>query len=353
MRPPNLRWLVSALMATCLFGCWLDGAPTPDGLEKVQGDGQLGIVGEPLEQTFTVRVTDQRGDAYLGADVAFTVTSGSGVMNRDWERCDPPPGYANPAKTVTVQTTAGGYAWVSMVPAYFGVTTVEAEVVGEVIPSVSFTVEASDPDAAVEVAKPYEQEVIAGPGLDQWLEVFVRDALDNGVPGVPLTWEITSGAGRLRHVSPGCEFDETPTGLISRTSTFQEDGYAGLASVKFQAVAFGVTTVTASVAGIESATFTVDATAVEIDYYSSTGDPFFVGPDYSADVSVSIGATVEWSNETGREIRIVSTSHPAAGAPIDSGPIASRNRFRFVPDVAGTWEFVEKGSGAQGRLIVS
>jgi hypothetical protein len=79
------------------------------------------------------------------------------------------------------------------------------------------------------------------------------------------------------------------------------------------------------------------------------GPAFLGAPDDSSDVTVPIGAPVEWVNWL-ESARIMSTSAPPGGASFDSGELSQGERFEFVPDVAGTWEYVDPVSGATGTL---
>jgi hypothetical protein len=49
----------------------------------------------------------------------------------------------------------------------------------------------------------------------------------------------------------------------------------------------------------------------------------------------------------------VSTSTPSGGMAFDSGDLTSLETFQFVPNVAGTWNFVDEVSGAEGSLTAS
>ena len=53
----------------------------PHTLTKVSGDGQEGLVGEPLAKPFVVSVLDQEGSAFAGAVVTFSVTAGGGTLS--------------------------------------------------------------------------------------------------------------------------------------------------------------------------------------------------------------------------------------------------------------------------------
>jgi hypothetical protein len=48
--------------------------------------------------------------------------------------------------------------------------------------------------------------------------------------------------------------------------------------------------------------------------------------------------------------RITATSVPEGGAPFDSGTLSGSSRFRFVPTVAGTWQYRDTISGLAATL---
>lgn len=46
----------------------------------------------------------------------------------------------------------------------------------------------------------------------------------------------------------------------------------------------------------------------------------------------------------------MSSSAPPGGAFFTSGILRQDDRFHFVPDLAGTWEYFDRVSGATARL---
>jgi hypothetical protein len=50
--------------------------------------------------------------------------------------------------------------------------------------------------------------------------------------------------------------------------------------------------------------------------------------------------------------RVVSTLEPPGGTPFDSGILRPGQPFTFVPNVVGTWEFIDELNGGSGRLTV-
>ncbi len=101
-------------------------------------------------------------------------------------------------------------------------------------------------------------------------------------------------------------------------------------------------------------TFAAEATVLVIrlaptfDCDDPPGLHGFFGPGGSTDLTVPSGTPVEWDPFC--TAHIVSTSEPIGGKAFDSGRLNPGDRFRFVPDAAGTWEFLDKFSLSTGRL---
>lgn len=194
------------------------------------------------------------------------------------------------------------------------------------------------PPAALAIVSGDGQQGKAGEALDEKLVVRVIDADGEGVGGALVTWDVTYGAG---------SFDPD-----LRLTCMD-----GLASNTFRPTVLGPSAVTARVAtetGVEEATFVVEATALVISLREGGdfgwGDYEFYAPDGSSDAIVPVGTTVEWVNWAGGAAIITSTSAPPGGASFDSGPLSDGKRFQFVPQVTGTWEYVDKSSEATGTL---
>lgn len=178
-----------------------------------------------------------------------------------------------------------------------------------------------------------EQAGKAGERLPEALVVRVIDARGEGVGGVAVSWRVTSGAGDVAAV--------TTTGPTGTSRAF------------FRPTALGTSRVTAEVAGLRGspATFSADVGVVVIRFmYDFMFGPYphFASPEGSNGVAVPVGTAVEWVWEgedvpgIPETVRIVSTTVPPGGEPFDSGPLRPGERFRFVPHVAGSWEFEER-----------
>jgi hypothetical protein len=363
MARTKVGWTVACL-SLFLWAC--DDPPSPISgpqvvdLTVVSGDGQRGKVGRELGEPFMVRATDRRGRGVGGAEVIWTITPGEaafwdgtaftteGVFEDQFEGLDEdvPHGCLISAQTIR-HTDSDGIAQVRFMPTWFGPVTVTASAHDASEP-VTFTADASDPGAVLSIEAGNHHEGKAGDWDDVtfgWsrLELRVVDGQRNPVTNVPVRWAVTSGDVRIQVCHSG----------ILR-SNWTRTGSDGIADVIFRMAAFGTSTVAAAVPGVpvSPVTFTVTATGVVILLdagWFAAGAPAFVAPDFSSDATSPNGVPVEWVSlcEAGR---ITSTSVPPGGEPFDSGELSQGERFEFVPEVAGTWEYVDQVSGATGTL---
>jgi hypothetical protein len=357
--------LVAVTAFLSLASCSDDGTfdPQPRTIAVVSGDNQPGKTGQPLGEPFVVRVTNLRGQGVEDVAVTWTITPGAGalgeatslalegVFDDDFERLsfvEVP--FCAPTSAQTVRRTdSDGIAQVRFMPTWFGPVTVTARAVRASEP-VTFTTDASDPGAVLTIVAGNHHVGKVGerddwsPSFLAWHRFQVRllDGQRNPVPYVPVRWVVTSGEVAMQGCVPG----------LPQVSNWTRAGPGGSADATFRLVAVGTSTVAAAVPGVLSSpvTFTVTATGFLITLADFGLGPAFLGaPDDSSDVTVPIGAPVEWANWL-ESARIVSTSAPPGGASFDSGELSQGERFEFVPDVAGTWEYVDQVTGATGTL---
>lgn len=187
------------------------------------------------------------------------------------------------------------------------------------------------------------------------LAARVLDADGHKISGVAVAWSVTAGAGCFL----------TGTACVPDAVSISTDA-DGVSAAHFQAAEVGMHAVAAAVNGLSGSpvSFSVESLPVVVvvnfgPLFDCTGgsDPStFRGPDNSSDVSVPLGAAVEWVYASwlspGCEARVVSTSRPLGGDDIDSGPLRPGIGFRFVPNVRGTWTFVDVNHGGEGTLTV-
>jgi hypothetical protein len=356
MRSTRVRWATSSL-SLALLACSGDAEPTSPGATTapaqvviVSGSDQAGKAGQMIAEPFVVRVMDHRGRGVGNVEVTWTVTFGEGVLQGEWEACPDGEGFGDPVRSVSRSTDDDGIVRLSFMPTSFGLVTVIAEVPGLQGSPIIFTTDATDPGAAITIVSGNNQEVFAGfvarPQREPFI-VRVTDGDGNAVPHVRVGWDVVFGRGALLPTR-GCA-DPGDHRAVTRTGT---DGEAAL---EFEPRSPGIGTVTAAALGIAPPlAFTIEVHALAIglrllhDPWLAADYTAFVGFDYNSDLAWPIGAAVEFWNLV-PAAHVTSTSAPP-GAAFDSGALTEGERFQFVPDAAGTWNFVDLVSGATGAL---
>ena len=214
---------------------------TPHSLTKISGAGQGGQAGTTLAKPFVVSVLDQNGSAFAGAVVSFSVTVGGGTLS-----------------TSTATTDANGRARSTLtLGSDPGANTVAATVEG--LEPVTFTATAVEqtPHSLTKVSGDSQE----GPASTKLAAPFVVSVLDQAsspLAGVSVTFSVTAGGGMLSSTT-----DANPCTIESSTSsTIATTDANGQAATRLTLGSEpGTNTVTATVAGLESVTFT--ATAAE------------------------------------------------------------------------------------------
>lgn len=343
---------VLGLALSCCGNGMLESGPVM--VVEVSGDGQAARAGHPLPEPFVVRVTDHRGVGLANRLVTWTIVAGEGAIGDYFDSLDPSQWdydgrYCWPDSTMSVRSDEDGFARASFTPTWFGPSMVTASAPEARGAPVTFTADASDPGAVLTIVSENDQEGYAG----EWfgLELKVMDGSGRPVPHITITWAVTEGEGILS----GCGFTG-PERASTTTRTDPHDWDTGTSRIRLRPVAVGTTRAAASVPGVAVSplTFTVEATVMVINLWYDPWDDLirFSGPDISLNaVTVPVGATVEFRNLE-PAARIVSTSAPQGSDGFDSGDLDENDRFQFVPDLPGTWEFVDQVSGASGTLIV-
>ena len=193
-----------------------------------------------------------------------------------------------------------------------------------------------------------DQDGKAGEPLAEPFVVRVTDAGGQGVSNQIVSFEITFGGGAL-----GERCDATAVVPV-RSSGTDKDGIARMA---FLPTVLGRSTVIARLGAPEQAvTFTAEAAVLVVEFWFGYWNVGFVGPCTSAsDVVVPVGTPVEWRipvQDDRYPVRytVTSTSTPAGAGGFDSGVLTSRDRFRFIPAVSGTWKYRDQVTGLTGTL---
>ena len=189
-------------------------------LLKISGYNQQGASGETLAQPFVVAVQDENGSALEGVQVTFTVTEGGGTLS-----------------STTSTTDANGQAATTLtLGSEPGTNTVEATVAG--FKPVTFTaVGQAIPHSLTKISGD-DQEGAAGTQLAEPFVVAVLDEDDEVIAGAVVTFSVTAGGGTL---SVATATTDANGQAVTRLTLGSDPG---------------TNTVSATVEGLESVTFT-------------------------------------------------------------------------------------------------
>jgi hypothetical protein len=160
----------------------LPSSGQPAKIEVLRGDGQTGTVGQPLDSAIVVSVTDLGNRPVEGVEVVFVLPAGAEIVPNDTV-------LTNADGQATVQYTLGTASGAQVVQ------TRATPVVPSPSLSTTFTAMAN-PEAAVALvlADGDGQTGPAGVPLRDSLVVSAEDRFGNGVPGVEVTWQASSGS---------------------------------------------------------------------------------------------------------------------------------------------------------------
>jgi hypothetical protein len=209
----------------------------------------------------------------------------------------------------------------------------------------------------------------AGELLPEPLVVRVTDADGQPVALARVIWSVEAGLANLGDGRPAQQPSEQDLFFEGGTRTNSD----GLTRAWLFPKALGATEVSARVdpeddgEGPTPVRFILQATSLVIhfgfdgvragsgcfdDEWWDNGIPYeFADPLCSANVRVPRGTPVEWVNHH-NALWLESTAGPPGAPLFDAGTLGPGARFRFVPDVTGTWQFMDRLSGARGTLTV-
>ena len=216
-------------------------------LAIVSGNNQTGTAGTALSQKLTVLVTGSDGNPYAGATVTFAVTIGGATLSP-----------STPQQTANDGTASVGVT-LGITP---GPVTVTASVAG--LTTVTFTLTATAVQitpASLSMVSGNGQSGTTGTTLAQKLTVKVNGSDGNPYAGATVTFAVASGSATL---NPSTAQQTASDGTASTTVTLGNTA--------------GPVTVTASVTGLTTVTFSLTATA-------NIGPQIFTGGVVSAGLS--------------------------------------------------------------------
>jgi hypothetical protein len=156
--------------------------PVPTQLQKISGDEQIGIAGQTLPAPLVIEVDDASGNPVSGVVVTFAVSQGGGTIG-----------------TTTATTAADGMASTTFTTGPIAGTPqqVAASVETASISALFTATATAGPPASIAIAAGNNQQVPAGTPVPTPPAVVVRDANNNPVAGVPVTFEVVSGGGSI------------------------------------------------------------------------------------------------------------------------------------------------------------
>jgi plastocyanin len=188
-----------------------------------------------------------------------------------------------------------------------------------------------DPDSLVALFDVLSGQQQTGSTLEvfrQPLRVLALDRRGFAVPGIVVRWELQRGVATL-------------------SSTVDTTGPLGQSEVLVTAGAvLGPIEVDAYVAGSNEfdAAFDLLVSAHQVQILADR----FVGPLGGDTLYVVAGDTVEWLNRDVQSHLLRSVDEPSGGVVIRSDTLRNSDRYRFVPNLPGTWVYEDRiNSGVQ------
>ena len=215
-----------------------EGIRIPKTLVIVSGSDQQGLPGAALEKPFVVAVRDRSGEPLLGIKVTFSVTNGGGTLS---------------ATSVTTDANGRAESRLTLGP-NLGTNTVTVSVAG-ITQAETFNAEGVRIPTTLEIVSGNDQKGLPGAALDKAFVVEVRDRSDKPLPGVQVTFSVSSGGGTLSVTNAMTESN----GRAESTLTLGPNP--------------GTNTVSVSVTGIQTEqTFTAEGIRIPLAFWIISGD---------------------------------------------------------------------------------
>ncbi len=214
-----------------------EGVQIPKTFQIISGENQQGLPGDPLVNPFVVEVLDPSDSPLPGVQVTFSVTSGGGRLN---------------ATTATTDSDGRAESTLTLGPNP-GANTVTVSVTG-IQEGQTFNAEGIRIPKTFVIVSGDDQQGLPGAALEKPFVVEVLAPSDNPLPGVQVTFSVTSGGGRLS----------------TTTATTDSDGRAE--SILTLGPNPGTNTVTVSVTGIqEGQTFNAEGIQTPKAFWITSG----------------------------------------------------------------------------------
>jgi len=189
---------------------------------KRQGDGQSGNAGQRLPQALVVETTDACGNPLSGQPVTWAVTSGSATLQNIVGATD----FRGDASVIVQLGNSAGPVIVTATSGSF---------------SASFTLAVNLVASQLVITAGNNQTVAVGQQAPQSLTVAVQDANGSGVPGIAVTFSVSSGPGTV--ATSQTTSDSTGHASTTLTAGATPGTISILASAVGKTVTFTVTSV--------------------------------------------------------------------------------------------------------------
>ena len=157
-----------------------EGILIPKTLEIISGEDQEGPPGTALENPLVVEVRDQSGKPIQGVQIIFTVSSGGGTLS---------------GTSVTTDANGRAKSRLTLGP-HAGTNTVTVSVAG-IQEQQTISAKGIWIAKTLEIISGENQQGLPGAPLVNPFVVEVLDLSNNPLPGVQVTFSVTSGGGRL------------------------------------------------------------------------------------------------------------------------------------------------------------
>jgi hypothetical protein len=177
--------VVSAVLSACGGS---DSAGPPTALQSLTTGTLSGTVGEPLPDPIRLRAVDAQGKAVSGVPVTFSVTQGGGLIDRG----------GAPASSVADTTDGNGEAAVTWTLGTNAAQTQVVTVSASGLSALAFNASAEPgPPASSAVGGDAALFGFTSDSADGDLTVVVKDAYENAIQGVQVSWTVANGGGTI------------------------------------------------------------------------------------------------------------------------------------------------------------
>jgi alpha-tubulin suppressor-like RCC1 family protein len=282
------RWTLGSALGTQTVSASVAGLATPVtftanaigagvvAVRAASGDAQTGTVGSLLVQPLVVQAVDGSNSPIAGAVINFSTVLGGGSLSKSVDTTDA----QGLARTRLTLGTLTGSNTVSATSGNGKTTTLTARAV------------ATAPKSLVLVNGNNGQDTVRAT-LKDTLIVAVRDSFNNAIPGISITWAVTSGGGAVTVLTQPTDSGGRAralwmlgTAMGANTLTARA---AGLPTLTFNATALGAPASTITIVGGNNQSALVNqyvADSITVRVEDAYGNP-------------AAGAAITWAASNG------------------------------------------------------